>query len=129
MNWTIEYIEDRQFVRINYSGLFSVQEQIKAIEDLLSRSFWRPGMPIFIDHRKLDFGNTNISVLREPGIFHQKNDTLIGNSPIAVLMKSLSDFGRGRQFELLTQGKVSATIKVFLDEEKAIDWLNESVSS
>lgn len=60
MNWDIEYIENRHYIRVKYEGLFSVTEQTAAIEDLLSRQFWQPGLPILIDHRNLDFGNTNI---------------------------------------------------------------------
>ena len=123
MNWIIKYIEDQRFVTISYEGLFSVEEQLMAIEDLLSRKFWQPGLPILIDHRKLDFGSTNISMLQQPAIFHQKNDARIGRGRIAVLMKSLSDFGRGRQFELLTKGKISAKLEIFLEEEKALNWL------
>jgi hypothetical protein len=126
MNWFIEHIEARQYIRIVYEGLFSVDEQSKAIEDLLSRAFWQPGMSILIDHRKLDFGTTNIPIMQQIGAFHQKNDARIGSGRIAVIMKSLSDFGRGRQFELITKGKVSAKFEIFLEEEKALDWLLEN---
>ncbi|HEY0050067.1 MAG TPA: hypothetical protein VGB68_12310 [Pyrinomonadaceae bacterium] len=123
MNWDIEYIENRHYIRVKYEGLFSVTEQTAAIEDLLSRQFWQPGLPILIDHRKLDFGNTNIPIIQQVGSFHQKNDARIGQGRIAVIMKSLSDFGRGRQFELITKGKISARVEIFLEEEKAINWL------
>ncbi len=99
------------------------QDQHAAIEDFLSRKFWRSGMSILIDHRKLDFGRTNISMLQQISLFHQKNDARIGNGRIAILVKSLADFGRGRQFELLTWEKISAKLEVFLEEEKAFDWL------
>ena len=124
MNWIIEYIENRHYIKITYDGLFSVSEQLTAIEDLLGSKFWRPGIPILIDHRKLDFGKTDISTMQQTSMFHQKNDARIGKSRIAVIMKSLSDFGRGRQFELLSKGKVSAELEIFLDkEEEAINWL------
>ncbi len=38
-------------------------------------------------------------------------------------MKSLTDFARGRQFELLTEHDMEAEISVFLDEDKALEWL------
>ncbi len=38
-------------------------------------------------------------------------------------MNSLSDYARGRQFELLTDDKVSTDIEIFMDEEKALSWL------
>lgn len=123
MNWSIEYNENPNYVRINYEGLFSVDEQTTAIEDLLSRKFWKPGTPILIDHRKFDFGETSIPLIRQTADFHQKNDDRIGAGRIAVIMKSLSDFGRGRQFELISKGKISARFEIFLEEEKALEWL------
>jgi hypothetical protein len=54
---------------------------------------------------------------------HLRNDEHIGDGRAAILVRSLSDYGRGRQFELLTQGRVSATMRVFLDEAEARDWL------
>lgn len=123
MNWFIEYNENQNYVRIAYEGLFSVDEQTAAIEDLLSRKFWKPGLPILIDHRKFDFGDTDIPVMRRTAAFHQNHDARIGAAKIAVIMKSLSDFGRGRQFELITKGKISAKLEIFLEEEKALEWL------
>ena len=123
MKWDIKYIEDENYVRIVYEGTFSVSEQEKAIEELLASEFWKPGMRILIDHRKFDFGNTNVSIMKEMSVFHQKNDARIGAGRIAVLMKSLSDFGRGRQFELLSEGKISAKLQIFLKEDEALGWL------
>jgi len=123
MIWLIEYIEDRRYVRITYQDLFSIAEHFAAITELLSLDFWQPGTPILIDHRKLDFGGTNIDIIKQASEFHQMNNDRLGASRIALLMKSMADFGRGRQFELLTKGKISTLIEVFLEEEKALDWL------
>jgi hypothetical protein len=118
MNWIIEYVEGQRYVSVVCEGLFSAGQQIAAIEHLLSRKFWHPGMPILFDHRKLDFGNTNISIFRQISMFHQKNDARIGAGRIALPMKSLSDFGRGRQFELLCKGKISAKLEYSLRKKK-----------
>lgn len=126
MNWTIEYIELRQYVRISYEGFFSVGEQVAAIEDLISRQFWQPGMSVLADYRKLDFGKTDISTMQQLSVSHQNKDRSIGTTRFALLMKSVSDFGRGRQYELLSKEKISAKLEVFLDEDEALGWLLKS---
>lgn len=54
---------------------------------------------------------------------HVAHDERIGTGRAAVLMKAPADYGRGRQFELLTEGRISATMRIFLDEAEAIAWL------
>jgi len=123
MNWTVENLENPNYVRIITEGVFSIKDQLKMIEDITSRDFWRPGMDVFFDHRKLDFGVTDITLLREASNNHIKNDKKIGGGKSAILMKSLPDFARGRQFELLTESKVSTKMRIFKDEGEAIEWL------
>lgn len=38
-------------------------------------------------------------------------------------MRSPSDYGRGRQFELMMEDRISASLCIFLDEAEARDWL------
>lgn len=123
MNWTVENIENQPYVRVVTGGDFSVGEQLKMIEDITSRDFWRPGTNVLFDHRKLDFGVTDINLIRQASDNHIKNDAKIGDGKAALLMKSLPDFARGRQFELLTESKVSAKLRIFKDEDEALQWL------
>ena len=123
MNWTIEYIEPLNVVKIITEGDFSTDDHLRMIEDIISRDFWIPGMDTFFDHRKLDFKRTTIALMRKVSANHQKYEKQIGNGKAALLMKSLADFARGRQIELMTRYEVSATVSVFLDEEETIKWL------
>lgn len=125
MNCTVEKIESSSYVRVITSGVFSVEGQLNMIEFIISRDFWRPGLDVLFDHRQLDFGTTDVSLMREAGNNHIKNDDKIGDGKAAILMKSLPDFARGRQFELLTESKVTAKMKIFKDEEEAIKWLTQ----
>lgn len=123
MNWKVENIENPHYVRVITQGDFTVGDQLKMIEDIVSRDFWRPGTDVLFDHRKLDFGVTDINLIREASGNHIKNDDKIGDGKAAILMKSLPDFARGRQFELLTEAKVSAKMRIFKDEDEALSWL------
>jgi hypothetical protein len=125
MNWTVENIESLPYIKVVTGGDFTVGEQLKMIEDITSRDFWRPGMNVLFDHRKLDFGVTDINLIRKASDNHVKNNEKIGGGKAALLMKSLPDFARGRQFELLTESKVSAKLRIFKDEDEAVQWLIE----
>jgi len=125
MNWVVEQRENKAFVTIKTAGTFSIEDHVRMIEDIVTREFWKPGTDIFFDHRNMQFGKTDIELMRQATANHKKYDKLIGNGRAAILMKSLTDFGRGRQFELLSSDKISAKLRIFLEEEKAVDWLSE----
>ncbi len=123
MNWTIEFIKNPNFVKIVTSGDFSVNDHVAMIEDIISQKFWKPGMNTFFDHRKLEFNETTIELMKKVSENHRKHEKQIGNGKAAILMKSLEDYLRGRQFELLTSHQASAKFNIFMDEDKALQWL------
>lgn len=123
MNWTIEHIREGRFVRVNVTGTYNIEDHIRMLEDVAAREFWKPGMNLLIDDRNLDFKSTNLEEFREAGKRRAEMDTLIGGGRTAVLVSSLTDFARARQYELITSGKVSSKMDVFKDEDDAIKWL------
>ena len=123
MKWTFEYIKDKNYIRIVSEGVFSGGEAIQLIEDLLLQPYWRKGMPVLVDNRRVDYSVGGIAAMQEAGKFHIENDERIGEGKAALLMKSVADFGLGRQYELLTDEAVSANVHVFLDENQALRWL------
>jgi hypothetical protein len=125
MNWTIENIADRHFVKVITRGDFTAADHRRLTADILSQKFWKPGTNVLFDHRNLNFGVTSVPLMKEIGSTHIENDAQIGSGKAAVLMKSVPDFARGRQFEIITEGKISANLQIFLDEKKALEWLLE----
>lgn len=123
MNWTIEYIEKLNFVKIATEDDFTVSDHLAMIEDIISQKFWKPGMDTFFDNRKLEFNETTIDLMKKVSENHKTYEAQIGNGKAAILMKSLTDYARGRQFELLTSHQVSAKVNIFMDEDKALKWL------
>lgn len=123
MNWTIKYIEKLNFVKIVTEGDFTLSDHLAMVEDIISQKFWKPGMNTLFDHRKLDFNETTIALMKEASENHKRYEVQIGDGKAAILMKSLEDYLRGRQFELLTSHQASARLNVFMDEDKAIEWL------
>ena len=125
MNWTVENVEKLGFVRITTAGVFSAADHRKMVEDIVSHDFWQPGMNTLFDHTKLTFGKTDIPIMREAGENHVNSDPRIGDGKAAILVKSIADYGRSRQFQLLTDGRISAKLHIFMDENDAIKWLVE----
>ena len=129
MNWTVHKIKGQSYIKVTTEGVFSSADHLKMIEDIVSRDFWMPGTNVLFDHRNLEFGETDVSIFKEASSNHEKNDRHIGDGKAAILMKSLADFGRGRQFELIADNKISAKLHIFLREKEAIKWLTSEKKS
>jgi len=123
MRWTVELPGDEGYAVVKTSGVFNIADHERMIHDIVTRPAWRPGTDVLFDHRALDFGGADLRAMYEAGDNHLRNDEAIGDGRAAVLVRSLDDYGRGRHFEVLTKGRVSATLHVFLDEAEARDWL------
>lgn len=128
MNWTIEYQQEEYFVRITLEGHFSWKDHSQKVQEIISQDYWKPGMSILFDCRKIACTNTNFDLVNNLSENFIEYEKVIECGRIALLMKSTTDFGRARQFELLTNEKINAEINVFLDKDKAIEWLQNSVS-
>ena len=123
MQWKVELPGTDGHAVVTTSGTFNVADHLRMIEDIVSRPGWRPGTDVLFDHRGLSFGDADLRAMYEASTNHQRNDARIGSGKAAVLMRSLSDYGRARQFELLMADRASASVRVFLDEAEALDWL------
>lgn len=125
MEWTIDFGRAEEYVVVTTRGVFSPEDHRQMTEDIVSREEWRPGMAVLFDHRQLDFGDSGLEAMQRAGETHRENDDRIGDGKAAVLMNTPVNFGRGRQFQLLTEGKVGARLQIFLSEAEAIRWLLE----
>ena len=123
MEWVIKYVETQNYLKITVTGLFSINEHFKIFEDIISHEYWKPGMPLLFDNRQLDFTGINFKVVSQASSNYERISDRIGNLKAAMLMKSLSDFGTGRQFEILSDSKGPGEMRVFLDEKEALLWL------
>ena len=124
MKWTVEHMKEHRLVKIVVSGVYNIDDHLRMLKDLVTQDFWTPGMNLLIDDCGLDFRQTSLEHLREAALKRIEFDTLIGNGKTAVLVCSVTDFARARQFELITNGKVSAKIDVFNNEDEALRWLS-----
>ena len=123
MDWTFEFDARQGYVLIVTRGDFNLPDHRRMVECLLSSPEWRPGTATLFDYRQLRFGDIGFNEVLEAKSIHVSNDTRIGNGKSASLMGSSADYGLGRQFQNLTGGRVSAQVRIFVDEAEAIAWL------
>jgi hypothetical protein len=123
VEWDVVFDESRGVAIVTTRGVFNDADHARLVADVVSRPQWRPGHRVLFDHRALDFGATAYPQMLAARDNHVAHDARIGAARSAILMKSLADFGRGRQFELLVEGVVSADLAVFVDESAAWRWL------
>jgi hypothetical protein len=123
MNWTIQYLQDQHYARVKIEGKFNVDVHLRNIEEITVQENWKPGFNLLFDCRNADFTSSRFQDVRDLADNFIKNDLLVGDGKIAFLMKSVIDFGKGRQFEMLTDEQISANVYIFLSEEQALRWL------
>lgn len=123
MFWLVEFICAGHYVRITSAGKFTLKDHLRMIEDIVLKDFWKPGISVLFDNRNLEFDGDGAEMMRAARDNHLKYDDRVGDGKIALLMKSTPDYIRGRQYELLAEGKVSAKVRVFKYENEAIRWL------
>ena len=123
MEWEVVFDEARGTAIVTTRGEFDAVDHARMVADIVGRPEWRPGHPVLFDHRALDFGAAGFQQMFVAGGNHRAYDARIGNARSALLMKSLDDFGVGRQFQKIVDGRVSANLAVFVDEDEAWSWL------
>ena len=123
MKWTIQNVDEQNFIKVSLEGNFSVKKLPQALAELFSCKGWQPGKPILFDNTNLDLVGIDLDEVRDGSQIYFENAGNYGDSKVAILAGSLADFARGRQFELLTENKVKSNIRIFLKEAEALDWL------
>src|SRR5690348_6257248 len=108
MNWRFDYNKNADFVRVIDEGTFNFEDHIKKMAGLVSQDFWKPGINILFDLVRVDFGEMDYNQLKKVVDTFTASDRLAGCNKIALLMKSVADFGIGRQFEMLTDEEICA---------------------
>ena len=123
MEWTVEFDGRRGAAVVTTRGVFTDADHARMVADIVGRAEWSPGHPVLFDHRALDFGAAEYRHMRAARDNHLAHEQEIGAARSAILMRSVADYGRGRQFQLLVEGLASADLAVFTDEEAAWQWL------
>ena len=117
MNWTIKHIKSDKFVKVTCKGIFSIEKLPECFKKLLACAFWKPGMNLLIDNQKLTLCQTDLEKMRTASNDYQQVSGQLGKGKMALLMKSVVNYGLGRQFQTLSEEKGQSDIQVFNDEK------------
>jgi hypothetical protein len=123
MEWTVSFDEHRCAALVKTRGVFNTTDHERMVADIVGRDGWRPGHRILFDHRELSFAGASFSDVVTARDNHERHEKEIGDARSAILMKSAADYGLGRQFQMLADGRVSAELQVFTDLSSANEWL------
>ena len=116
----VKFDEDRRLIRVTVTGAWpTLPEIIDERSRLIMSGFLRPGVVELVDTRGVTKGIPNLSEMQ--AIMHA-----IGKPPDkrAVVVSSNIQFNAGRMAELLDPNG----LKVFREEQPALDWLFETES-
>jgi len=126
VRWTVENINDL-YIIVRTFGEYSSKDQIEMVTDILSKEFWRPGMPAIFDHRQLNLGGASFHSMMSARDGHAKHDDKIGKSKTALVVGDTAAYGTARQFQNIADGVIGAEIKVFLSYEDAETWIKNNI--
>jgi hypothetical protein len=129
MHWNIRNDTDSGYVHAYQSGPFSAEEQAAFLSAIFGSPFWQPGTPLIIDYCSLDMDNVgsgSVEVTRQQ--LAALNGQL-GLGKLALLCDNDEKFGVGRQFQALVEDDLDREVRVFRDEDAAVDWVTRSVDA
>lgn len=123
MDWTMTYDEAGNYIRVTCTGFFSEERHAECFRSVFSSPYWKPGVNLLFDNRNLQFGNVKADTLIRISNYYKEAGPMLGKRKIALLMSSIPEYGIGRQFQMLAEGKGESEIRIFNFERAAVEWL------
>jgi hypothetical protein len=125
MKWTIDSGSMPYYVRVETSGKASPESFAAMWDEILESDFWRPGLTVLMDNRKLKplkdadaFTNAGIE-------YFAKNAARIGHACISTISSQPENFKYARQFQhgIRLHGS-DVALQVWGSDTQAVEWLN-----
>ena len=123
MRWKIDLDSARGFVRAIQSETYSAAEEAKFLNEIFGSDFWRPGLSLMIDYSGLSIDNVESEDVENTSDLLCELEEHLGASRLALLCDTDDKFGVGRQFQMMVETQIKGDVRVFRDEEAAIEWL------
>jgi len=123
MEWQIENPQDTSWFVVRLGGVFRLDDLEACYRELLDRPDWTSGSDIFWDARACDFSDLDLAEIEQIAQMTERYRERRGHGRGAWLVSRDVDFGISRMFELLSEGKVPFTFRVFRVEDEATTWL------
>ena len=118
----IKYDQNRKMLNISVSGRSGFDELTSTLETITNSKDYPPDTRAIWDIRKADFSYANYQLVREAvkirSCFKKRH-----NCRSALIVSSNYQYGLGRMFEMISDGKIPHKLKVFRDFEEGEKWL------
>ena len=121
----IKYDKDRKMLNIAVSGKSGFEEFSSALEKITTSKEYPPNTRAVWDIRNADFSWANLQLVKE-AVNIRSSFTKRDNCRSALIVSSNLQYGLGRMFEMLSDGKVPHQLKVFRKYEEGVKWLLEN---
>lgn len=123
MEWTIS-TDGSPTIRIVASGLATVDECRRMVDEVLAHEDWSPGCSLLIDCRKVNIKDLHFEHVGRSASIMLERISEFGPCRIALIATEGPGFGIGRQFQFVTESRTDMRVGVFLDEPAALAWIS-----
>ena len=126
MHWNIFYDRALGYVRASQRGDFSTGEEGAFLDEIFEAPFWEPGLPLLIDYSSIPMEPISNRELESTSKQLSEHREQLGKSRLALLCRTDVQFGLGRQFQMISMGRIDGEMRIFRDEDAAVEWLLEN---
>ena len=120
----IKYDQSKKMLNISVSGTSGIEEFTSALETITNSRDYPPDIRAIWDVRQADLSFANLQLVRGAVNIRssfQKRD----NCRAAIIVSGSLQYGLGRMFQILADGKVNINLQIFRDYEEGKQWLLE----
>jgi hypothetical protein len=125
MDWTITSTHSIGIVRIEASGLATVDECERLVNEVLALDAWKAGHKLLIECSKVNIKALRFTEVDRSTIILRNRTPEFGNCKIALIVTPGVGQGIGNQFKFMTESKTDIRVEAFLNEENALLWLSD----
>jgi len=123
MEWTFESLEKPELIRVLCSGIFTSADFAAMFDELLLLPYWHLRISVFFDYREVEVTKTSpMELLAASNNFISHNASL-AYTRISLLFDSQESYETGLRFAAITRQSTEAFVKMFRDEEPAMNWV------
>ena len=116
---------NQSIARVTLHGELIIDEFLALYEELLLHPQFLPKMSIIWDSRDASAVKFTSSDLQRIGNFVREKTIERGEGKVAWVVSADFEYGMGRMYELMTEGYIPVTFRVFRSIEEATQWVME----
>ncbi len=123
MEWNFESIETPELIRVLCSGIFTSADFAAVFDELLLLPSWHLRIPLLFDYREVEVTGTSPMELMAASNNFIGHNANLAYTRISILFGSQESYETGLRFAAITRQGTEAFVKMFCEEEQAINWV------